>query len=118
MKSTILIFLAVMIVSVSVAYALKPELPTDGRGVKIHNFAPDGTKTVSLTAAKQTVDMTDDIGYEVYTPTACSYRSMTTATVAGTLSTLPANARLQRYVNLTTPFISFTGCTNGEALRQ
>ena len=117
-KMKILTIIAIILCTAGIVYAAKANLPVDGLGIRAQGFAPDGKKSVSLTVVKQTVDMRDDIAYEVYAPTACKFRGMTSATVRGTLSTLPANARLIRNVNATTPFVNFTGCTNGELLRQ
>lgn len=81
-------------------------------------FAPNGKKDVALTVNSTTVDMRLDNGWATWTPTACSYRTMSTATKAGLTRTLPANTYNQRYVNSKTPFINFSGCTSGELQRQ
>lgn len=81
-------------------------------------FAPNGKKDRALTVNSTTVDMRLDNGWATYTPTGCSYRTMSTATKAGLKRTLPANTYNQRYVNLKTPFINFSGCTSGELQRQ
>ena len=81
-------------------------------------FAPNGKKDINLTVNSTTVDMRLDNGWALYTPTACVYRTMSTATKAGLKRTLPANTYNQRYVNPKTPFINFSGCTSGELQRQ
>ena len=113
-------FITIMVLLIAaVAYAAKADLPVDGKGIRIQSFAPDGTKSAALTIAKQTVDMRDDIAWSAYTPTACKFRSMTTATFRdNALNTLPANTRTTMHVNAETPFINFTGCTSGELSRQ
>jgi hypothetical protein len=93
-------------------------LTRDNDRTKVPGLAPNATKSVFLTVNKQTVDMSEDIAYEVYTPTACKFRVMSTATVKGTTHTLAANERNIRNVNIKSPFLNFTGCTSGEILRH
>lgn len=81
-------------------------------------FAPNGKKDRNLTVNSTVVDMRLDNGWATWTPTACSYRTMSTATKAGLKRTLPANTYNQRYVNSKTPFVNFSGCTSGELQRQ
>ena len=100
------------------AMAVKPELPRDGAGQKVQNFAPDGGKTLLLTIASTPVDMTGDLGWQLYSPTACKYRLMPTAVKAGSALTVPVTTSIERRVNSATPFLNFTGCTNGELQRQ
>jgi len=114
-KASILICI---IFAATLAFAAKPELPTDGSGVKIHDFAPTGQKSVALTVNSQTVNASDDLRYSIYSPTACIFRMMTTATKSGIRHTLPANAVTARAVNPATPFLNFSGCTSGELQRQ
>lgn len=115
MKRLIVVILLLIAVA---AYAAKPELPKDFTGIKIQGFAPDGKKNQALTVVSVTKDLRDDIGWSAYTPTACSYRLMSTATRAGAKQTMAANATTQRIVNSSTPFLNLTGCTSGELTRQ
>ena len=98
----------------SPAFAAKPELPRDGQGMKIQGFAPSGKKSVQLTVNSQNINHSDDIRWSVYTPTACGFRLMSTATKVGIKHTLPANAVTERAVNSATPYVNYSGCTNGE----
>lgn len=118
MKQTYIIITAALILIASIALAARPGLQVDGLGIRHSNFAPDGAKNVTLTVNKQTVDMRNDIGWSAYTPTACKFRAMSTATIKGTTQTLPANTRTTMHVNAGSAFINFTGCTTGELLRQ
>jgi hypothetical protein len=95
------------------AFAAKPELPVDGRGVKIQGFAPDGKKAVSLTKNSTTTDMRDDIQYAVFAlQSSCKFRNQSTVTKAGTLRYLPKGNIYNRLVNQSTPFLNTTSCAN------
>lgn len=102
----------------SAAYAARPDLPVDGKGVRVPGFAPDGKKDVALTVNSQTVDMRNDLSWSQYAPGACKFRTMSTATKAGATRTLPAANWNARNVNQSTPFINFSGCTSGELQRH
>jgi hypothetical protein len=115
---SISLLLALIFLIASICFAARPELPRDLAGTKLQGFAPNGNKTTSLTVYKQTVNMSEDIAWRAYTPTACKFRSMSTTTQRGATQTLPANTATNMVVNTTTPFINFTGCTNGELQRQ
>jgi hypothetical protein len=117
MKNVIILTL-LMVFAASSAFALKVELQRDGQGQKIQGFAPDGKKSQALTVVYTVVDTSNDTAWESYTPTACSFRLQSTATKAGMKLSLPANARIERKTNLSTPFVSYTGCTSGELQRQ
>jgi len=112
MRKTLLV--CALLTVASTAFAVKPELPRDGQGMKIQGFAPSGKKSVQLTVNSQTTNYTDDIRWSVYTPTACGFRLMSTATKVGIKHTLPANATTERVVNSATPYVNYSGCTNGE----
>lgn len=108
----LLVFALLVSFAVS-AYAL-PELPRDGGGQKIQDFAPNGKKSVALTVNSQTINFVSDIRWEVYTPSACSFRLQSSATKVGMKLTLPANAITKRAVNRVTPYVNYTGCASGE----
>jgi len=112
MKKLLLIIL--LICCAASAFAAKANLPVDGLGIRINDFAPSGRKSAELTVSSVTVDATDDLRYSIYSPTACAFRLMSTATVAGIKHTLPANAITSRAVNPATPFLNFSGCASGE----
>jgi hypothetical protein len=109
---------AAVVALASTAFATLPRLPVDGTGQKLQGFAPDGRKSSALTVGSTVKDMTSDVKWSAYTPTACKFRLQSTATKAGAAYTLPASAVTERVVNQSTPFINFTGCTSGELLRQ
>jgi len=113
MRKTLLVCTLLVAVA-SPAFAAKPELPRDGQGMKIQGFAPSGKKSVQLTVNSQNINHSDDIRWSVYTPTACGFRLMSTATKVGIKHTLPANAVTERAVNSATPYVNYSGCTNGE----
>jgi len=84
----------------------------------VQTIAPNGKKDVTLTVNSQTVDMRGDAQWAVYATAACKFRTMSTATKAGTARTIPITTWLERGVNPATPFINFTGCTGGELQRH
>lgn len=113
------IFLAILVVCcAATAFAAKANMPVDGLGIRVNEFAPSGKKSVLLTVNSQTINATDDLHYSVYSPTACSFRLMSTQTKAGIKHTLPANATTTRAVNPASPYLNFSGCTSGELQRQ
>lgn len=115
-KLYIVIFLCLF---AALAFAAKPELPRDRTGMKLQGFAPDGRKDIALTVGHRTVDMTDDVKSKVYTPTACKFILQSTATrVSVVKNSLATNAVTEIVVNPSTPFITYSGCTNGELQRQ
>lgn len=94
-------------------------LENDSNGRPVQAFVPDDSKSIMLTVVKQTVDMTNDLYWQLYSPTACKYRMMDTATVTGhNQYTSPADANTSRGRHRNFPFINFSGCTNGELQRQ
>jgi hypothetical protein len=109
---------SVALVLASTAFATLPRLPIDGTGQKLQGFAPDGRKSSALTANSVVKDMTSDVRWSAYTPTACKFRILSTATKVGPAYTLPAGATTERVVNQSTPFGNWTGCTSGELFRQ
>lgn len=114
-----LIAIALLIISLAMyAYADKGPLTVDSFGVRVQGFAPNGKDSVALTINKVTVDMRDEITWSAYTPTACSYRAMSTVTRVGLKQTLPANTRTTMNVHPKSMFLNFTGCTSGELQRQ
>jgi hypothetical protein len=119
MKNYIIIAFAIFFSWLSYeAYALKSELPTDGKKTKIEGHSADCRKDVSLTIASQTVDMNDDISWAVYVPADCKFRNMSTATKAGMQKTLPSGVWFGQVVRTGSAFTNFSGCTSGELERQ
>jgi hypothetical protein len=118
-KTTIILFAAFTVLLAISVYAAKPDLPVDGRGIRVQNFAPDGKKDVALTNNSQTTDMRDDLQYLVQNQaSSCKFRTMTTATKVGALKYLAKGAIYQRGVNNSTPFFNSTSCGNGKMERQ
>jgi len=113
-----LLLITLIIALAATAYAAKATLPVDGLGIRVQGFAPDGKKNQALTVNTITKDMRDDLSWSAYTPTACKFRLMSTATKAGATQTLAANATTQRVVNTSTPYLNLSGCTSGELTRQ
>jgi hypothetical protein len=81
-------------------------------------FSPNGKKDVDLTVNSVTKNLKLDTAYSIYSPGACSYRVMSTATKAGSVNVVPAVTYIIRGVNLKSPFLNLTGCTNGKLQRQ
>lgn len=84
----------------------------------VQTIAPNGKKDTTLAVTSQTVDMRGDAQWAVYATAACKFRTMSTATKAGTQRTIPITTWTTRGVNSVTPFINFSGCTGGELQRQ
>lgn len=96
-----------------------PLLLKDSNNNPVQGVAPDSAKISLLTVASTTIDMTDDLWWGLYTPTACKYRIMDTSAVAGhNQQTAPVNTLTSRYLKRGSGFINFSGCTNGELQRQ
>lgn len=94
-------------------------LQKDSNGYPVQGFTPDDSKSISLTIYKQTVDMTNDLWWSLYSPTACKYRMMDSATVTGHKQyTITADSNTSRGKHSNFPFINFSGCTSGELQRQ
>jgi hypothetical protein len=120
MKYSYIWIIVCVLISVS-AFAALPNLPRDKDGQKIQNFAPDESKKVALTINHTVTDVSNDIRFSLYTPTACKFRLLSTVTKVGVYSTLPVNANTERVINHNTvlsKFLNTTGCTNGEGSRQ
>ena len=81
-------------------------------------FSPNSVKDVSLTVNSVTKSLKMDTAYSIYSPGACSYRNQSTVTKAGTVNVVPAATYIYRGVNLKSPFLNLTGCTNGKLQRQ
>lgn len=113
------LLLALILSCAATAWAIRPDLPVDGKGIRIPNFAPDAKKQQTLTVNRTAVNMTDDLQFAVFNPlSSCKFRVMSTATKAGTMRYLPKNANYQRAVNPSAPFLNVTACTNGTLERQ
>jgi len=111
-------FLAIILTLIA-STAVAGLLMKDSNGNLIQGAAPNGAKITLLTVASTTVDMTDDVWWNLYAGTACKYRIMDTTDRTGHLQqTAPVNVSTSRIVNKNSPFINFSGCTNGELQRQ
>lgn len=94
-------------------------LQKDSNGYVMQGAAPDGTLSQTLTVNSVTIDMSSNLWWGLYAPTACKVRLMpTTAKASYPTFTAPINTLTQRYINKLTPFVNFSGCTNGELQRQ
>jgi len=118
MKKGILLSILIVPALSVLAFAAKSDLPVDGKGIRVNQFAPSGKKSVELTVASQNINHADDIAVEIYAPTACIFRLQSTATKQGIKLTLPANVRIVRGVNAATPYINYSGCTSGQVQVQ
>lgn len=105
------------ILSVTI-FAISSYIPVYGAGIPV-GLAPNGTKDVTLTRNSSTVNMTNDAAWSVFSNgTACRYRTMPTSVKSGKRNSIPVNTFVQRYVNKLTPYLNFSGCSNGELQRQ
>lgn len=95
-------------------------LPDDGGGTKIQLFAPNGMQSQLLTINSVTIDMTRNHMWLLYSPTACKVRYHPTAIKSSSYIavTIPVTTFINRGVHKSTPFITFSGCTNGELQRE
>lgn len=96
------------------------KLEKDLNGNLIQGFAPDGNYSQTLTVASVTYDMTSDMMWSLYAPsTGCKIRiTPTSAKGSFPQHTIPDAMHIVRVVNRNTPFINYSGCTNGELQRQ
>jgi hypothetical protein len=81
--------------------------------------APHGAKTLDLTSASTTVDMSSDLWWALYTPVVCyvRYMPLSTSTKASyKQSPMPSETWVGRGVNPATPFANFSGCATGTTL--
>jgi hypothetical protein len=113
MKKLILILLLIPTISFATL------LSKDGNGNIVQGAAPDGLLSQTLTINSATIDMSSNLWWGLYAPTACKVRLMpTTAKGAYPTFTAPVNTLTQRYINRNTPFVNFSGCTSGELQRH
>lgn len=119
MKKLIIVAIVLTAAFASLAFA-GGFLEKDASNVEaIQGFAPNGKKQVAIGVNPQTVDMRNDVAWQIYAGAACKFRVMSTTTKAGATNTLANAARSQvYYVNKATPFVNFTGCTTSELMRQ
>ena len=91
----------------------------DRNGNIVQGFAPNGTLSQTLTVNSVFVDMSDSLYWNLYAITACKLRITPTAAKASYPTfTAAVNTNVGRFVNRNTPFVNFTGCTNGELQRH
>lgn len=115
MKKLITLFL-ILIATTAFANGL---LEKDRNGYMVQAFAPDGTLSQTLTVNSIFVDMSDSVYWNLYAPTACKIRiTPTAAKGAYPVFTAAANLNTGKAVNRKTPFVNFTGCTDGELQRH
>ena len=101
----------------STAYAVSTLIPDPGvTNGAVQVMAPDSRAETDLTVYSTVVDMKGRLMWQAFSPGACTFRIMTTATkVYAHPRTLPAATWLLRGVGQKTGrFVNFTGCTNGQ----
>jgi len=118
MKIVTLLIMCMILCLAVMAWAGRAELAKDGKSTKLEGHAPTAGKGQILTIASTTIDMSDDISWGLYTPTDCSYRTMSTSTRSGIQKTIPAGAWHVRVVSAGSAFTNFSGCTAAQLERQ
>lgn len=94
-------------------------LPKDLNGNIIQGGAPNPFLVQILTVNSTTIDVSNNVWWTLYAPTACKYRIMDTTDVTGhPLLTAPALERTSELIHVNTKFVRYTGCTLGELRRQ
>lgn len=116
MKKVLLIILVLSVAAF--AFADKGEMIKDGERTKVNGFAPNGKKEVLLTVNSQTVNMSDDIEWNVRATADCKFRTMSTVTKVGNAKTITSGTWGGRLVNPLTPYTNFSGCTAGTLERH
>lgn len=85
----------------------------------IQGAAPNGYLSQVLTVNSTTIDMSSNLWWGMYAPTACKFRLLpTTAKAAYPAFTMPATTLTGFLVNKNTKFVNFSGCTSGELYRH
>lgn len=87
MKNLIVIVLSIMILS-SVSWAIRGELPRDGKGQKLQTCAPTLKNDAIVTGNNQTFNVTDANCWMVYVGNDTKFRVMTSATKVGVAHTI------------------------------
>jgi hypothetical protein len=119
MKRILLLAIGILCVGTLAIAADKGKAETDGRGVTIQGAAPNGLLSEILTVASKTISKV--LYWEVYNPATdgCKWRTMPTAAKgAYPQFTIPVATAKGYIVNKATPFVNFSGCTNGQLLQQ
>ena len=112
-----LIVLALVLVATSAFAVSEPE---KRGGIPIQGFAPNASYQQILTVASTTIDISDNLWWGIYAPTACKYRLMPTS-AKGTYPqfTVPATSPMGMVIHrASTSFLNLSGCTSGEFSRQ
>lgn len=86
----------------------------------IQGAAPNASLSQILTIASTTIDVSENLWWGLYAPTACKYRLMpTSAKGSYPQFTAPADIETSRVINrASTKFLNLSGCTLGELSRQ
>lgn len=115
----IILVLACVALYVATAFADKSELIRDAVGAKVQGFASNGREAADLTHVSQTVDMSNEIAWAVFSNrSTCKFRTMSTATKRGLTRSVPASTWTTRNIHPLAPFVNFTGCRQGELEKQ
>ena len=80
--------------------------------------APNPYESQLLTVYSTTIDVSANIGWVLYSPTACKFRVLpTSAKSTFPAFTAPALATTSQAVHTNTKFANFSGCASGELSR-
>lgn len=92
----------------------------DGNRRPINGAAPNGLYSVIMTVNSATIDLSDDLWWGVYAPSAgCKFRLLpTSAKGSYPAFTVPDGQLFGFVVNRATPFLNLSGCTLAERYRQ
>lgn len=91
----------------------------DGGGRVVPTIAPDGNQSQTLTLYSTIIDMTKNVRWILFSPTACKARILpTNAKGTKPAFTIPQNTFVERGVHRDSVFVNFSGCTLGELQRQ
>jgi len=94
----LIIALVVTSIVATGSWAIRAELPKDGRDTKIQACAPKLKNDTVVTGNSQTINVTDSNCWAVYVASDTKFRTMSTATKVGIQHTLPGG---QWYVEAT-----------------
>jgi hypothetical protein len=93
------IVIACLTVALVAALCYSGDLVTSGNNTPIQGFGGNEKKDVVITGKSQNINITQNTCWQVYTPTAGIFRTMTSATKVGIAHTLPAGAWYGEVVN-------------------
>lgn len=87
MKNFIVIVLSIVILS-GISWAVKGELPRDGKGQKLQTCAPTLKNDAVITGNSQTFNVTDSNCWMAYVSADTKFRVMTSTTKVGVVHTM------------------------------